>query len=137
MNIFTRTLTLFLSLSLLFVCALDQKTQAGQVAKSGANELVGKWEGGVTVGDRSMRMTLVLRNEGNKLSGQISNAHGDWAVTDVKFANGKWTIAWRTPEGGTGKMIGILKDNKLSGDWDNSPAFVGTFELTKAANAAK
>lgn len=132
MNTFTRTLTLFLSLSLLLVCAIGQKTLAGQTAKPGANELVGKWEGGVTVGDRGMRMTLVLRNEGNKLVGQISNAHGDWTVTDVKFANGKWTIAWRTPEGGTGKMIGTLKDNKLAGDWDNSPAFVGTFELTKA-----
>ena len=132
MNTFTRPLTLFLSLSLLFVCALDPKTLAGQAAKSGANEVAGKWEGGVTVGDRSMRMTLVLRSEGNKIVGQISNAHGDWAVTDVKFASGKWAIAWRTPEGGTGKMIGVLKDNKLAGDWDNSPAFVGTFELTKA-----
>ena len=137
MNPFTRTLTALLSLSLLFVCALGQKAPAGQGAKAAANELVGKWEGGVTVGDRGMRMTLELRNEGNKLVGQISNAHGDWAVTDVKFANGKWTIAWRTPEGGTGKMIGALKDNKLAGDWDNSPAFVGTFELTKASSAAQ
>src|SRR5581483_12264321 len=108
MNRFTQTLILFLSLSLLFVCALNPKTLASPAAKAGANELVGKWEGGVTVGDKGMRMTLVLRNEGNKLAGQISNAHGEWTVTDVKFANGKWTIAWRTPEGGTGKMIGVL-----------------------------
>jgi len=137
MNALTRTLTILLSLSVLSLCILGQKTLAGQAAKSSANEIVGKWEGGVTVGDNSMGLKLELKNEGGKIVGLLRTGHGDWTITDVKFASGKWTLAWRTPEGGTGKMIGTLKDNKLAGDWDNSPAFVGTFELTKAASAAK
>ena len=131
MKTWTRTLTIFLSLSLLSVCVLGQKALASQ--KASTNEIVGKWEGGVTVGERSMQITLELKNEGNKVVGQLHTAHGAWTVTDVKFASGKWTIGWRTPEDTTGKLIGTLKDNKLAGDWDFSPAFVGTFELTKAA----
>lgn len=137
MNALTRTLAILLSLSFLFICALEQKALAIQRAKSSTSEIVGKWEGGVSAGGAAMNITLELKNEGNKIVGQINNPHGSWTVTDVKFANGKWTIAWRTPEDGTGKMIGTIKDNKLAGDWDFSPAFVGTFELTKATSAAK
>lgn len=137
MNALTRTLTILLSLSFLSLYALEPKTLASQGAKSSANEIVGQWEGGVTVGDQSMGIKLELKNEGSKIVGLLRTGHGDWTITDVKFASGKWTIAWRTPEGGAGKLIGTLKDNKLAGDWDNSPAFVGTFELTKATSAAK
>jgi hypothetical protein len=133
----TRTLTILISLSLLSSFAFGQKNPAGQGNKSSTSEIVGKWEGGVTVGEQSMKITLELKNEGSKIAGQLHTGHGVWTVTDVKFANGKWTIAWRTPEGGTGKMIGAVKDNKLAGDWDFSPAFVGAFEVTKTTSASK
>jgi len=95
-------------------------------------EVVGKWEGPVTTGAGEMRMKLELRVEGDKIVGEISNPHGTWTVTDVKFAHGKWTISWRTPDDATGKMIGSVKGDKLAGDWDFAPNFVGTFDFTKA-----
>src|SRR6185503_19339780 len=64
MNALTRTLTILLSLSFLSLYALGPKTLAGQGAKFSANDIVGKWEGGVTVGDNSMGLKLELKNEG-------------------------------------------------------------------------
>ncbi len=133
----TRTLAIFLALSFLFICTLGQKALAIQRAKSSTSEIVGKWEGGVSAGGAAMNITLELKNEGNKIVGQINNPHGSWDGDRCEVCQRKWTIAWRTSEDGTGKMIGTLKDNKLAGDWDFSPAFVGTFELTKATSAAK
>ncbi len=135
MNITKRMLTILFSGTLLFFSATEAGALAFQKTKSG--ELAGKWQGNVTAGDNAMGITLELKADGDKLTGQITNPHGSWQVTDVKFAGGKWTIGWRTSEGGTGKMIGTLKDNKLAGDWDFSPAFVGTFELSKAAGATR
>ena len=134
MNITKRMSAILFSCALLFLSALGSGAPAFQKAKSG--ELAGKWQGNVTAGDAAMGITLELKAEGDKLTGRITNPHGSWQVTDVKFAGGKWTIGWRTPEGSTGKMIGMLKDNKLAGDWDFSPAFVGTFELSKDGSAS-
>jgi len=137
MNVHLRTLTLLFALLFLFVSAFGQKAPTKPGAKTGASEIAGRWDGGVSAGGAAMRITLELKTEGSKVVGQISSPHGNWAVTDVKFAEGKWAIAWRTPEGATGKMTGTVTGEKMTGDWDFSPAFVGTFELTRATSAAK
>jgi hypothetical protein len=95
-------------------------------------EVVGKWEGLVTTAAGEMRMKLELRTEGDKIVGQITNPHGTWPITDVKFAHGKWTISWRTPDDATGQMIGSVKGDQLAGKWDFPPNFVGTFDFTKS-----
>ena len=94
-------------------------------------EVVGKWEGMVTTGAGEMRMKLELKIEGDKIVGEITNPHGTWPITDVKFTNGKWTISWRTSDDATGRMIGTVKGNQLAGDWDFPPNFIGTFDFSR------
>jgi hypothetical protein len=82
-----------------------------------------------------MRMKLELRMENDKIVGEINNPHGTWTITDARFADGKWTLGWRTPDDATGRMIGSIlgsiNGDQFAGKWDFPPNFVGTFNFSR------
>jgi hypothetical protein len=112
---------------------ISHANAAGLVGK----ELIGKWEGTMTSSMGVANVRLDLRADGNKIAGELNTQHGDWPITDVKLADGKWNIAWRTPENAAGTLIGTLKGDKLEGNYDFPPNFSGPFSFTRAKAAEK
>src|SRR5437899_12668162 len=85
--------------------------------------IVGSWEGTMSVGSAQMPIQMELRADGKKIVGDLKTPHGPWPVTDAKYTDGKWSIEVRTPESGTGTLKGVLSGDKLEGNYDFPPNF--------------
>jgi len=119
---------------LLCVAALVLGTAAfaNGTANSPDRDIVGNWEGTMSVGSAQMPIRMELRADGKKIVGDLKTPHGPWPITDAKYADGKWNIEVRTPESGTGTMKGVLSGDKLEGNYDFPPNFSGEFKFTRA-----
>ena len=93
--------------------------------------LEGRWLGGIDTDRGQMQIALELKMEKNKLTGAIKSPHGDWPVKSVTAHQGTYTITFDNG-GAEGTMIGAVKDDAFSGQWDNSPNAKGSFSLSKA-----
>ena len=133
----TPRLALFTLLAVLIATVAGLETSRAKAAGPVGRELIGKWEGTMTSSMGVANVRLELRAEGDKVVGALNTQHGDWPITDIKFAVGKWSIGWRTPESAAGTMLGTLKGDKLEGNYDFPPNFSGPFSLTRAKAAEK
>ena len=131
----TRRHAIFALLGGFIAAATGLATSRAKAAGPVGKELVGKWEGTMTSSMGVANVRLDLRADGNKIVGELNTQHGDWPITDIKFAAGKWNIGWRTPENASGTMIGTLKGDKLEGNYDFPPNFSGPFSFTRAKAA--
>lgn len=94
-------------------------------------DIAGYWLGSIDTNRGQMEIGLDLNDQKGKLTGVLKTAHGDWAITDVREKDGVWTVAFKG-DSGAGKLIGKIKDEAFTGDWDLSPHATGTFELKRA-----
>jgi hypothetical protein len=104
--------------------------QAAKEAKGPA--VVGTWTGGVATDVGAMQMTVTIKSTDGKLAGEISTPHGAFVFTSIAEADGHWTLKFKTSDGATGQMKGVVKGDSFTGDWDFAPRATGTFELTKS-----
>jgi hypothetical protein len=119
----------------LVVAALT--AQAPKLTPADIRAVSGRWIGTVTADAGVMPIALDLKAKGEKLSGVLETAHGNWAIEDVRKTDDTWTISVKTPDGLEGTMTGRVKDGKLTGDWNFKPRAVGTFDLTRPATTGK
>jgi|GEM_PF-268904 len=134
---FPRILTTCASLLLLFCLALGQTTSTTQTPGAGSNPVIGRWEGvskGAAIGE--LNITMELKEEGGKITGTIVAAQGNLPLTNGRFADGKLTIDFTTPDNLTGKIVGAVKDNKMVGEWSLGADISGTFECTRVGGTA-
>ena len=95
----------------------------------------GKYEGAAKseqLGE--LPLTVQIKNEGGKLSGNIDTPNGPAPITGGSFADGKVTMTFDAG-GAVGTITGMLKDGVISGNWELSGQ-TGTFELKKVVAAA-
>ena len=102
---------------------------------SSGKDIVGSWEGTMSVGSAQMPIKMELRTDGKKIVGDLKTPHGPWPVTDAKYAEGKWNLEVRTPESGMGTMKGVLNGDTLEGSYNFPPSFSGEFKFTRAKEA--
>ena len=102
------------------VCALAQDTPSG------------KYEGILkTAGAADAQITLELKNEGGKFSGQLTNGGKSFEITDGSLKDGKLTLKLGEVAK-DGVLTATVDGDKLSGDWIAGTQ-KKTVELKKAA----
>lgn len=97
--------------------------------------LSGKYEGTAKVaGAADLQITLELKNEGGKVSGQLTNGATTLAVTDGSLVDGKLSL--KLGEAAKdGSLTAKVDGDKLTGDWV-SGSQKRTIELKKASSGA-
>src|SRR5207302_4166166 len=78
-----------------------------------------------------VQITLELKDDNGKISGQASTPHGAYNITRATIANGLLTLDLAA-QGSTGKIAVRQKDDKLVGNWRLGDQ-TGAFELKKAS----
>ena len=116
---------------LVAIALLGTAAFANSARNSSEKDIVGSWEGTMSVGSAQMPIKMELRADGKKIVGDLKTPHGPWPVTDAKYADGKWNIEVQTPEKATGTMKGVLSGEKLEGHYDFPPSFAGEFKFTR------
>ncbi len=85
-------------------------------------------------GSADLQITLELKNEGGKVSGQLTNGATTTAVTDGSFMDGKLSL--KLGEAAKdGSLTAKVDGDKLTGDW-LSGSQKRTIELKKAPSVA-
>lgn len=83
-----------------------------------SNDVSGDWDAFLVAQDATAPVALKLKVEGNKITGTFSSEHlGTGAIEDGTLENGKIGFTMKTPQA-TIKVWGVLKDGKLTGDFD-------------------
>lgn len=83
-----------------------------------SNTISGDWDAFLTAQDTSAPVTLKLNADGEKLTGTYSSDHlGTGAIEDGKWADNKVSFTMKVPQAAI-KVWGVLKDGKLTGDFD-------------------
>lgn len=115
----------------MLLCVLTLLILAHQPLAAGPAAIAGSWLGSIDTDRGQMQIGLEVTNADGKLTGTLRTAHGDWEVTGITEKEGVWTVAFRS-DGGRGTMTGRIKDGHFSGEWNNQPQAVGTFDLAAA-----
>ncbi|HYP25591.1 MAG TPA: hypothetical protein VE262_02640 [Blastocatellia bacterium] len=92
--------------------------------------ITGVWDGTADVQGTSLPITLRLKLEGEKVTGETESPQGKVAISKGTYAANKLTINLET-EMGPIVLTGMLKDGKLSGDLDVASQVQGKWEAKK------
>lgn len=114
------------------MCLVGLVLATGALSAADNKEIAGRWMGSVTADAGEMPFAMELAEKNGTLAGTLETMHGNWTVTSATEKDGTWTIAVTTDDGAKGRLVGRVKDGKLTGDWDFKPRAVGTFELSRA-----
>lgn len=115
------------------VCALITGLTVALPAQEKPAPPVGRWAGTVTADMGQMQIEVVVAAAAGKVTGEITTGHGVFKIDAGELQkDGRWKLSFTVQEGGpTGAMIGVVKDETFSGDWDFRPTALGTFSLTR------
>ena len=122
---------------LLVVAFLASATAIGATTRTQAKPdmLSGKYQGtakGASIGE--LPLSADIKNDNGKISGKLEIPTGTATITSGTFADGK--LSMKVDAGGNELTInGMLKDDKITGDWALEGQ-TGTFELKKMGAAA-
>jgi hypothetical protein len=107
----------------------------GTITAFAQETLSGKYEGTAKgAGSDDLQITLELKNEGGKVSGQLTNGATTIAVTDGSLKDGKLSL--KLGEAAKdGLLTAKVDGDKLTGDWV-SGSQKRTLELKKASGGA-
>jgi hypothetical protein len=97
---------------------------------AGGDPVTGEWEGAADAGGTSIPFTLKLKLDGDKVTGSTESAQGPAAISKGSFVGDKISITLDTP-GGAIVLSGILKDGKITGDFDFAGQAQGKWEAKK------
>ena len=106
----------------------------GTITAFAQETLSGKYEGTAKGGSADLQITLELKNEGGKVSGQLTNGATTIAVTDGSLMDGRLSL--KLGEAAKdGLLTAKVDGDKLTGDWV-SGSQKRTLELKKASGGA-
>lgn len=97
---------------------------------AGGDPVTGEWEGAADAGGTSIPFTMKLKLEGDKVTGSTESTQGPAAISKGSFVGDKISITLDTP-GGAIVLSGILKDGKITGDFDFAGQAQGKWEAKK------
>jgi hypothetical protein len=90
----------------------------------------GEWDGSADAQGTAIPFTLKLKLEGDKVTGTSESAQGALPISKGTFTAGKLSFSLETPNGAIG-LTGMIKDGKITGDYDFAGQMTGKWEATK------
>jgi len=97
---------------------------------AGGDPVTGDWDAAADAGGTSLPFTMKLKLEGDKVTGSTESAQGSLPVSKGSFMGDKLSITLDTPNGAI-VLTGIIKDGKLTGDFDFAGQMTGKWEAKK------
>lgn len=111
---------------------------AAAIGSAVSDPVSGKYEGvakSQNMGD--IPITVELKNDNGKISGNINGPQGSLVITDGSYADGKLKLKFDAG-GNEGSVSASLKDGIITGEWGLAGQVMGTLELkTVGAGAPK
>ena len=110
---------------------LGDQTGAFELMKAVAkDDLSGEWTAVADANGQNFPFTLVLKLDGDKLSGSSSSELGESAITEGTFKDGKLLFKLNGSSGVIA-MVAVLQDGKLNGDYDFAGQMQGKWVAVK------
>jgi hypothetical protein len=103
---------------------------AAAPAATAGDPISGDWDGTADAGGSTIPFTLKLKLEGNKVTGTSSSDQGSATISNGKWDGNKLTFSLDTPNGAI-TMSGVVKDGKITGDFDFAGQMSGKWEAKK------
>ena len=94
------------------------------------DDLSGEWTAVADANGQNFPFTLVLKLDGDKLSGSSSSELGESAITEGTFKDGKLLFKLNGSSGVIA-MVAVLQDGKLNGDYDFAGQMQGKWVAVK------
>ena len=103
---------------------------AGTKPAAGGDPVTGEWDASADAQGTAIPFTMKLKLEGDKVTGSTESAQGALPISNGTYVGDKLSFQLDTPNGPI-KMSGIIKDGKLTGDFDFAGQFQGKWEAKK------
>ena len=97
---------------------------------TGGDPVTGEWDASADAQGTSIPFTMKLKLEGDKVTGTTESAQGALPISKGSYMGDKLSFTLDTPNGAI-VMSGIIKDGKLTGDFDFAGQFQGKWEAKK------
>ena len=110
--------------------AAPKPAAPGAAAAAGGDPISGEWDATADAGGTSLPFTLKLKLDGDKVTGTSESAQGTATLSKGSFAANKLSFNLDTPNGAIA-MTALLKDGKLTGDFDFAGQMTGKWEAKK------
>lgn len=99
-------------------------------AATGGDPVSGEWDASADAQGTSIPFTMKLKLEGDKVTGSTESAQGALPITKGSYVGGKLSFTLDTPNGPI-VMSGVIKEGKVTGDFDFAGQFQGKWEAKK------
>lgn len=110
--------------------AVPPAAPAGAPSAAAGDFVSGEWDGSADAQGTAIPFTLKLKLEGDKVTGTSESAQGALPISKGTFSAGKLSFSLETPNGAIG-LTGVIKDGKITGDYDFAGQMTGKWEATK------
>jgi hypothetical protein len=116
-NMRLKTSLILVTLTLFAVTSTASATMSLQT-KPNADAISGAWDASLITDDNTRQLTLTLKLEGTKITGNFESSHlGNGAINNGSWVNNKLTITLETNHALV-TLTGALQNGKLAGEWD-------------------
>ena len=105
-------------------------TGKAAAAPAAGGPVSGDWDAVADAGGTQFPFTLKLKLEGDKVTGSSDSAQGSAPLSKGSFAANKLSFALDTPNGAI-TMTAMVKDGKMTGDFDFAGQMTGKWEAKK------
>jgi hypothetical protein len=106
------------------------KTADIELRKAAKDELSGEWDAAADAQGQAFPFTLMLKLDGDKVTGSSSSELGNSTISSGTFKDGKLALVLESANGQTA-LIGAMVDGKLVGDYDYNGQLSGKWVATK------
>ncbi|MFY9554457.1 MAG: hypothetical protein WAV47_07020 [Blastocatellia bacterium] len=110
--------------------AAPAKPAPATPAPAAGDPITGDWDAVADAGGTQFPFTLKLKLEGDKVTGSSDSAQGTAPLSKGTFAANKLSFSLDTPNGAI-VMTALVKDGKLTGDFDFAGQMTGKWEAKK------
>ena len=97
---------------------------------AGGDPISGEWDATADAGGTALPFTLKLKLEGDKVTGSSDSSQGSATVSKGTFSANKLSISLDTGNGVV-VLTGIVKDGKISGEFDFAGQMTGKWDAKK------
>ena len=103
---------------------------APAAAPAAGDPITGEWDASADANGTQFPFTLKLKLDGDKVTGSSDSAQGSAPLSKGSYVGGKLSFSLDTPNGAIG-FTGVLKDGKMTGDFDFAGQMTGKWEAKK------
>ncbi|HVG21860.1 MAG TPA: hypothetical protein VNI02_22685 [Blastocatellia bacterium] len=101
-----------------------------EMKPAAADPVSGEWDASAEAQGTTIPFTLKLKLDGDKVSGSSESSQGSAPISKGTFVANKLTFSLDTP-GGTIQLTGMVKDGKITGEFDFAGQMTGKWEAKK------